>query len=184
MQITERENWLLNFYRNSELHGALLMGKLARNFDDPALLVNLTKHCATEAHHADLLSEAIARLGGRFDPELPPMQRYYSAEGGVPAELLDLLVLSDVLEKRVLVSYRQHIDRAGTHPSVREALAQILREEEEHGGEDCWMEQLLEEMPGEQVAAAQAKWRSIDQRVAAQITNYLENKFPEEVTAT
>ena len=52
MQATDRELWLLNFYRNSELHGALLMGKLARSFTDTELLVNLTKHCATEAHHA------------------------------------------------------------------------------------------------------------------------------------
>ncbi len=28
--LTERERWLVNFYRNSELHGALLMGRLAR----------------------------------------------------------------------------------------------------------------------------------------------------------
>ena len=30
MQLTDRELWLLNFYRNSELQGALLMGRLAR----------------------------------------------------------------------------------------------------------------------------------------------------------
>ena len=30
MQVSDRDLWLLNFYRNSELHGALLMGRLAR----------------------------------------------------------------------------------------------------------------------------------------------------------
>jgi len=184
MQLTERENWLLNFYRNSELHGALLMGRLARNFDDAQLLVNLTKHCATEAHHAELLSDAIAALGGRFNPELPTMQNFYSTEGGVPTELVDLLVLSDVLEKRVLVGYQEHINRPETPARVREVLEKILREEEEHGGEDCWMEQLLETMPADRVAAARSKWRAIDADVVARITRYLDEKFPEEVSCT
>src|SRR5216117_3741122 len=116
MQVTDRELWLLNFYRNSELHGALLMGKLARSFNDTELLVNLTRHCATEAHHAALLSEAVAALGARLDPRTETIQDHYSRAGCLATQLVDLLVLSETLEKRVLNSYRAHLQRTDVHP--------------------------------------------------------------------
>src|SRR2546425_10005335 len=118
MPVTERESWLLNFYRNSELHGALFMGKLARSFRDTELLVHLTQHCATEAHHAALLTATLAEVGAALDPGADTMQNHYAAEGGVPKELTDLLVLSEVLEQRVLTSYRAHLARSDVHPKV------------------------------------------------------------------
>ena len=133
MPLTDRELWLLNFYRNSELHGALLMGRLARSLSGMAVLANVTRHCATEAHHAELLTDLIAELGEKLDPQLETIQEYYSREGGVPTELVDVLVLSDVLEHRVLVSYREHLNASGIDPRVRKVLEQILKEEEEHG---------------------------------------------------
>ena len=59
--MTECEQWLMNFSRNSELHGALLMGRLARTLSDTGLLVEMTAHCATEARHAAMLSRTIFR---------------------------------------------------------------------------------------------------------------------------
>ena len=44
--------WKLNWYRQSELEGALLLGRLVRQADDPELIARLTKHCADEARHA------------------------------------------------------------------------------------------------------------------------------------
>ena len=64
MAATDRDRWVLNFYRNSELHGALLMGRLARTLTDTGLLVHVTRHCATEARHAAMLSETLAAIGG------------------------------------------------------------------------------------------------------------------------
>jgi bacterioferritin (cytochrome b1) len=182
MQVTERELWLLNFYRNSELHGALLMGKLARSFTDTELLVNLTKHCATEAHHAALLSQAIASLRVRLDPRVETIQDHYSSAGGIPKELPELLVLSETLEKRVLKSYRAHLQRDDVHPVTRETLTKILLEMEkeddgEHGG---WIERTLEKLPAKSVKAAEAKWRAIDEQVAAGLTTFVNTKFPKE----
>src|SRR5688500_12135152 len=116
LQLSERELWTLNFYRNSELHGALLMGRLARSLDDTSLLAHATRHCATEARHAALLSEAIVSLGGRIDPHIETVQERYSAKGGIPKTLVDLLVLSEVLEKRVLMTYRAHVAESGLDP--------------------------------------------------------------------
>lgn len=183
MRATEREQWLVNFYRNSELHGALLMGKLARSFTDSDLLVHLTRHCATEARHAALLSEALVAIGGRLDPHTETIQDRYAAAGGVPTELVDLLVLSETLEQRVLTSYRLHLARNDVHPVVRQTLASILEEELEHSGEAGWAEKKLAALPPDRVAVAWARWRAVDACVAAELTRWLEEKFPEVTVA-
>jgi hypothetical protein len=182
MPVTERELWLLNFYRNSELQGALLMGRLARSARATALLVPMTKHCATEARHAALLTEAIAAVGGELDPGVPPVQEHYSSAGGIPKALVDLLVLSEILEHRVLETYRAHLDRRDVHPEVRRTLAGILEEmEHEHGGEDehaGWIEEALKELPAETVEAAERKWRAVDAEVASLLAHTLDARFP------
>jgi bacterioferritin (cytochrome b1) len=180
MPLTKRELWLLNLYRNSELHGALLMGRLARSVTSPDVLVGATRHCATEAHHAALLTEVIAKLGGVIDPSIETIQMHYSQDGGIPKDIVDLLVLSEILEARVLTSYREHLQRSDVEPSVRKALQRIIQEEEAHSGENGWAEQLIARMPAEQVAATQQKWRDVDQKVAAQLHARLASDFPEE----
>ncbi len=179
MDTTEREIWILNFYRNSELHGALLMGRLARTLSDTQLLVNVTKHCATEARHAAILTEAIAELGGTIDPHVVTVQERYSAKGGVPTALVDLLVLSEVLEHRVLDTYRAHSRRDGIHRVVRRTLDTILRDmEEEHGGEHAgWIEEVLGRHPHEQVEAAERKWQEVDAAVVAELEALVDARF-------
>lgn len=179
MQASERDLWLLNFYRNSELHGALLMGRLARSLEDTTLLAHATRHCATEARHAALLGEAIVRLHGRIDPGLKTVQEHYAGQGGIPRSIVDLLVLSEVLERRVLTTYRAHVARSDVHPDVRETLAGILREmeAEEHGAEESWIEAALERHPKDQVEAAEEKWRAVDAAVAAELADAVDARF-------
>jgi len=177
---TRRELWLLNLYRNSELHGALLMGRLARSLTNPEVLVGATRHCATEANHAALLTEVIAKLGGVIDPSAETIQMHYSQGGGIPKDVIDLLVLSEILEARVLASYREHLRRSDVQPSVREALERIIHDEEAHSGDQGWAEQLIAGMPAEQVAATREKWRGIDEKVAADLHSRLAGEFPEE----
>jgi bacterioferritin (cytochrome b1) len=179
MPPTDREMWLLSFFRNSELHGALLMGRLARSLSDTELLKNITRHCATEAHHAALLTEVIADLGGEVDPKTGTIQEHYSREGGIPKALLDLLVLSEVLENRVLLAYREQLNSAGLHPKVRVVLEEILREEEEHGaGDNTWLEQTLRKYSVAEVADSRRRWSEIDRKVAGQIYSQLDSLFP------
>jgi bacterioferritin (cytochrome b1) len=180
MQLSKRELWLLNLYRNSELHGALLMGRLARSVMRPEVLVGATRHCATEAHHAALLTEVIAKLGGAIDPSTETIQMHYSQDGGVPKDLVDLLVLSEILEARVLTSYREHLQRSDVHPNIRRTLERIIQEEEAHSGENSWAEQLIASMPPEQVAVTRTKWRDIDEKVAELLHLRLASDFPEE----
>jgi bacterioferritin (cytochrome b1) len=181
MPPTDREMWLLSFFRNSELHGALLMGRLARSLSGTELLTNVTRHCATEAHHAALLTEVIADLGGEVDLKTGTIQEQYSREGGVPKALVDLLVLSEVLENRVLSAYREQLNSADLHPKVRVVLEEILREEEEHGaGENTWLEQTLRKYSVAEVAESRRRWSEIDRKVAGQIYSQLDSLFPVE----
>jgi len=180
MPPTKRELWLLNLYRNSELQGALLMGRLARSVSRPEVLLGATRHCATEALHAALLTELINQLGGVVDLSTDTIQKHYSQVGGIPKELVDVLVLSEVLETRVLISYREHLQRSDVLPQVRKTLERIIRDEEAHSGQQGWTEQLLAQMPESQVAAAWEKWRNVDQKVAENLQARLADDFAEE----
>ena len=179
MPLTKRDLWLLNLYRNSELHGALLMGRLARSVTNPDVLVGATRHCATNTSAA-LLTELIVKLGGAIDPSTETIQMHYSQDGGIPKDMVDLLVLSEILEARVLMSYHEHLQRSDVHPHLRGTLQRIIEDEEAHSGENGWAEQLIARMPPEQVAATRAKWRDIDEKVAEQLHSRLAIDFPEE----
>jgi bacterioferritin (cytochrome b1) len=181
MSASAREKWLLAFYRNSELHGALLMGRLARTYEDATLAANLARHCATEARHAAMLTEALAALGARVDLETGTIQGHYGETGGIPTELTDLLVLSEVLEKRVLASYRAHLAREDVSPIVRQTLEAIVKEmEEEEDGTDPhagWIDRALDDMPVEAVAAAKERWRRVDAQVSGNLMHMVEERF-------
>jgi bacterioferritin (cytochrome b1) len=184
MTASAREMWLLAFYRNSELHGALLMGRLARSYDDASLAAHLTRHCATEARHAAMLTDALAALGGRIDLETGTIQGRYGEAGGIPTELADLLALSEILEKRVLASYRDHLARRDVSPIARQTLEAIVSEmEREEDGTDPhagWIDQALDRMPPEAVAAAKERWQGVDAQVAAGLLQWLDERFAAE----
>ena len=179
MPLTERERWLLNFYRNSELHGALLMGRLARTVTADALLVEMTAHCATEARHAAMLSRTIAAAGGRLDPAIPPIQEHYATAGGVPSALVDVLVLSETLERRVRDSYHRHLSRESPHPASAETLGAIVAEmEAKHGAEHAgWIEVALAALDPADVERARRKWQAVDAEVAAGLERSLDERF-------
>jgi rubrerythrin len=95
---------------------------------------------------------------------------------------VDLLVLSEVLEHRVLSVYGEQLNAPGLHSRVRAVLEEILREEEEHGdGEDCWLEQALRTLPPQQVKESQRKWSAIDRKVSEDLYSRLNTLFPVEV---
>lgn len=179
MEATDRDLWLLNFYRNSELHGALLMGRLARTVADADVLGPATRHCATEARHAAILTETLRALGARIDPQIETIQQHYAAHGGVPTSLVDILVLSEILERRVLASYRAHVARAGTHPQIAQTLRGILQEmeAEDHGEKNSWIDRALGRHPAAQVEVAEQRWRAVDEAVAAALAQDVSARF-------
>lgn len=132
LQITENELWLLSYYRESELAGGLLMGRLARETDDDDLRVRLTEHCAEEAGHAWAWTETILKVGGTPRRVSETYQSRYHAAVGNPSNLLEVLALTQIFERRVVRHFRAHLSWPGTHPEVRRTLQQLIDEEVGH----------------------------------------------------
>jgi acyl carrier protein len=132
LEISENELWLLSYYRESELAGALLMGRLARETDDDDLRVRLTEHCAEEARHAWAWTECIERVGGTPRKVSETYQSRYHAAVGNPTNLLEVLALTQVFERRVVRHFRAHLSWPGTHPEIKHTLQQLIDEEAGH----------------------------------------------------
>jgi acyl carrier protein len=132
LEITENELWLLSYYRESELAGALLMGRLARETDDDDLRVRLTEHCAEEARHAWVWTETILRVGGTPRRVSETYQSRYHAAVGNPSNLLEVLALTQIFERRVVRHFKAHLAWPGTHPEVARTLQQLIDEEVGH----------------------------------------------------
>jgi len=132
LEISENELWLLSYYRESELAGALLMGRLARETDDDDLRVRLTEHCAEEARHAWAWTETILKVGGTPKHVSETYQSRYHAAVGNPTSLLEVLALTQIFERRVVRHFRAHLSWPGTHVEVRRTLQQLIDEETGH----------------------------------------------------
>lgn len=132
LQVSENELWLLSYYRESELAGALLMGRLARETDDDDLRVRLTEHCAEEARHAWAWTETIMRVGGTPRRVSETYQSRYHAAVGNPSNLLEVLALTQIFERRVVRHFKAHLAWPGTHPEVARTLQQLIDEEVGH----------------------------------------------------
>src|SRR5437868_617306 len=132
LEITENELWLLSYYRESELAGALLMGRLAQQTDDDDLRIRLTEHCAEEARHAWAWTQCIVRVGGTPRKVSETYQSRYHAAVGSPTTLLEVLALTQVFERRVVRHFRAHLTWPATHPEVKRTLQQLIEEETGH----------------------------------------------------
>ena len=132
LEVSENELWLLSYYRESELAGALLMGRLARETDDDDLRVRLTEHCAEEARHAWAWTECILRVGGVPKKVSETYQSRYHAAVGNPGNLLEVLALTQIFERRVVRHFRAHLSWPGTHPEIKRTLQELIDDEAGH----------------------------------------------------
>lgn len=132
LEISRNELWLLSYYRESELAGALLMGRLAQQTDDDDLRVRLTEHCAEEARHAWAWTETILEVGGTPLRVSETHQSRYQALLGDPSSVLEILALSQIFERRVMRHFRAHLSWPGTHPAVKRTLQTLMDDEVDH----------------------------------------------------
>jgi acyl carrier protein len=108
------------------------MGRLARETDDDDLRVRLTEHCAEEARHAWAWTEAILKVGGTPRRVSETYQSRYHAAVGNPSNLLEVLALTQIFERRVVRHFKAHLTWPGTHPEVARTLQQLIDEEVGH----------------------------------------------------
>ena len=139
--ISDQELYLLSFYRASELAGALLFGKLAFHTTIDEIRVPLTRHCLEEAEHAWLWTRTITDLGRTPLKVTQTYQGEYGREFGMPQDTIELLCLTQVLEKRVLAHFEDHARAPGTHPRIRQTLEKMIEDEVGHIG---WVRTMLD----------------------------------------
>ena len=142
-ELSEHEHWLLSYYRTSEISGAQFFGKLAQSMRPSPLQMNLTRHFADESVHAWEWTQCIARFG-RMPLRLGcAYQDRYAAVAGLPINLMEVLCLTLVFEKRVIKQYALHRRAAALQEPVRRTLARIIRDERWH---ISWVRKALGEM--------------------------------------
>jgi hypothetical protein len=129
--LSEDERWLLSFYRTSEINGALFFGRVARTVRGP-LAVDVTQHFADESAHASLWTRCLSDLGLEPIKTGKAYQDQYLAAIGVPANLMEVMAITQVFERRVIGQYRLHLRHPGTHPAVRATIERIMRDERWH----------------------------------------------------
>ena len=169
MEITDRELTLLNFYRASELHGGLVLGRLVRHVRDPELILRLTVHSAEEVMHAQLWTETIIAVGGRPRPTSDTYQARYAAALGAPTSLLEVLTLTQVFERGVYRHFQLHLRRPETHAAVRATLRRMLDDERGHLS---WVRQWLDAQSGARRAAVPVlmrRYSAVDAQIRQQL---------------
>ena len=124
--------WKLNWYRQSELEGALLLGRLVGAVDDGGLAEKLTKHAADEARHSQLWAEAIREAGLGHVRIFRSYQSLYRDHGGTPASLLEALAFTQVFERRVHRTFSAEMKDTTLPDVVRKTFATMIEDEKDH----------------------------------------------------
>jgi len=176
VEISENDLWILSYYRESELAGGLVMGRLARETDDDDLRVHLTEHCAEEAYHAWLWTQTILKVGGTPKRVAETYQTRYYAEIGMPTSLLEILTLTQVFERRVIRHFRAHLKWPDVHPTVVETLHRMIEDEVGH---ISWVKDRLDRYAAEKgeaiVAETMRRFTDVDERVYEAAMRYRDN---------
>src|SRR5262245_11759983 len=132
MTLSENDLWLLSFYRTSEISGALFFGKLARTLRPGPIQRDLTRHFADESMHAWYWTDCLARLGAsplRLDASY---QDEYIHAAGVPVNIMEILAITQVFEKRVIGQYSLHRTVPSLAPEIKATLERIMEDEKWH----------------------------------------------------
>lgn len=156
--------WKLNWWRQSELEGALLLGRMVALADSAALCSRLTQHCAEEAEHSRIWSMALAEL------ELPHVQikrsyqSFYLHHTGLPGSLLEVLAFTQVFERRVHRRFREEIRNPNTPQPALNAYSQMIEDEKGHL---AWVANWLSEQSdaGPQLE----RFEAVDRRVVSEL---------------
>jgi hypothetical protein len=167
--------WKLNWWRQSELEGSLLLGRLVGTITDADLARKLIRHCAEEAEHSLIWANAIAELNLPHVRIFRSFQSFYLRHSGPPARLLDVLCFTQVFERRVHARFHAELHRPETPEPARTAYRRMIEDEKGHL---AWVAEWLSAQP-------EAKERlefycEIDRTVFAEVEPYSDRlwEFP------
>ena len=107
---------------------------------------DLTRHFADEAQHARYWTDCISELGASALRLGVSYQDQYLAAAGLPANIMEVLAITSVFERRVVNQYARHLAVPGLEPAVARTLLKIMEDERWH---IFWVRQALKDMEGE-----------------------------------
>ena len=136
--------WTLNWYRQSELEGALLLGRMVRLADEGELIARLMKHCADEARHGHLWSECIRETGLPYVRIHRSYQSFFLEHGASPSSLPEVLAFTQIFERRVHKRFSEEMEAPGLPDAVRATYAVMIRDEKDHLE---WVHDWLKRLP-------------------------------------
>jgi len=172
-EVSDNDIWILSYYRESELAGSLVMGRLSQETEDDALRAKLTEHCAEEARHAQLWSDTIIELGALPRRVRETYQTRYQARLGAPRTMLDVLALTQVFERRVVRHFTAHLSWPGTHPVIQRSLRTMIADE---AGHISWVREWLDDYAKEHgnivVQGKLREYEAVDREVYAEVMEW------------
>ena len=130
--IDENDLWVLSYYRVSEISGALFFGRIARSVKPGAIQHDLTKHFSDEALHAWYWTDCLERLGEKPLKLQEAYQDQYLSAAGLPANIMEILAITQVFEQRVIQQYARHSQIPDLQIPVLETLQKIMIDEKWH----------------------------------------------------
>ena len=130
--VDENELWILSFYRTSEISGALFFGRLARTMKPGEIQRDMTKHFSDESMHAWYWTACIEKLGAHALKLEQSYQDQYLAAAGLPVNIMEVLAITQVFEKRVIGQYSLHSSLPGLDPEIQATLRKIMQDEKWH----------------------------------------------------
>ena len=156
--------WKLHWFRQSELEGALLLGRMVGLAGDGELTARLTRHCAEEAEHSRLWMEVIRALRLPHVRIFRSYQSFYASHGGAPSTLLDVLAFTQIFERRVHRRFHEEQQREDTPAVARTAFARMIDDERDHL---AWVAAWLRTQSGADQALR--RYEEIDRAVFAEL---------------
>jgi hypothetical protein len=124
--------WKLNWWRQSELEGALLLGRLVAHVSDAELCCRLTRHCAEEAEHSRLWTEVLAELALPHVRIHRSYQAFFLEHTDAPRTLVEVLAFTQVFEKRVHRHFHEELRELHTPAAARRAYERMIQDEKRH----------------------------------------------------
>ena len=161
---------LMSYYRDAELHGAMLLLRLIKLMDDPDAQVKLAAHLADETRHAWLWTKRINDMGGEPMKITDGYQKRVGLKT-VPRSILEILALTVVVEERSFSRYLEHMENHKPDPETLEVLKDVTNDEKWHMS---WIRGKLVELArqeGDESLAEKAieKYRRIDAEVYGEL---------------
>jgi bacterioferritin (cytochrome b1) len=164
--ITENERWLLSFYRTSEISGALFFGRLAKSLPPGPIQNDLTQHFADESAHSHYWTSCLNQLGLNPIKLDAAYQDQYISAAGMPTNIMEILGITLIFEKRVIGQYALHHKVENLNPVVKATIEKIIDDEKWHIE---WVTKALKDLEGEygeeHVKNTLKRFREADQEV-------------------